>query len=171
MRAEPLQPLLEDRVVHIVLVERLAFRVDERGPGWRLKVHELRQMPEVELHEELRWPRGDLLRRHDAPLQPRLQVFLPGIDLPEESVVQEEVVLPRDVGHVDVGVLLQRQEEMSGLRVHNEPTSDRFRALKELPDTAPTASREWDQGEVVLEGCQETIRPVLHWGLGKAPPR
>src|SRR3989454_8720411 len=123
LQAEPPQPLLEDRVVHIVLVKRLTLRVDERGPGWRLKVHELRQMPEVELHEELRGLRGDLLRRHDASLQLRLQVFLPGIDLPEESVVQEEVVLPRDVGDLDVGVLLQGEEEMSGLRVHDNPTS------------------------------------------------
>src|SRR5467141_3007443 len=117
---ESVQPALEDRVVDVLLFERLALRVDERRPRRRVHVHELRQMPEVELQEVLGGPRGNRIRRDDATLELRLELPLPRRGCSRLPVVQEEVVVLPDLRDADMRVLLQGEEEMGGFRVHNE---------------------------------------------------
>src|SRR2546427_740859 len=55
---ESVQPALEDRIVDVLFLERLALRVDERRPRRRVHVHELREMPEVQLQEVFGGTRG-----------------------------------------------------------------------------------------------------------------
>src|SRR6267378_5053639 len=109
---ESVQPALEDRIVDVLFLERLALRVDERRPRRRVHVHELREMPEVQLQEVFGGPRGDRVRRDDATLELRLKFPLPRRGCSHLPVVEEEVIVLPDLRDVDVGVLLQGEEEM-----------------------------------------------------------
>src|SRR2546422_3058357 len=66
LQAESIEPVLEHRIVDIVLLERLALRMDERRTRRWPQVDELRQMPKIELHQVGRRASGDLFRRDDA---------------------------------------------------------------------------------------------------------
>src|SRR5256885_1288821 len=89
---ESVQPALEDRIVDVLFLERLALRVDERRPRRRVHVHELREMPEVQLQEVFGGPRGDRVRRDDATLELRLEFLLPRRGWFSIPVVEGEVI-------------------------------------------------------------------------------
>ena len=145
--------------------------MDERRPGGRLQVHELWQMPEIELHEELRWLRSDFIGRHDASFQLCLKVLLPRINLPHEPVEQDQVIRPSDIRHIDVRVLSEREQEVGGLRVHHELATHGLRGLEESTDAVDVAPRERDDRELLLERRQEADRVRLHVRLREAAPR
>src|SRR5882672_1204626 len=109
-KVESVEPALEDCVVDVLFLKRLALRVDERRPWRRVHVHEFRQMPEVELQEVLGRPSRKYIRGDDATLELDLEVLLPRRGRPHLPVVQEQIVGSTDLRDADVGVLLQGEE-------------------------------------------------------------
>src|SRR2546425_1287497 len=158
-------------MVDIVLFERLTLRMDERRTGRGPQVDEFGQVPEIELDQVLRRPSCDLFRGHDAILELCLQIFLPGIRFSHEAVEQDQVAGLRYVGDFDVRVLLQRQEEMRGLRVHDELATDSLSRLEERTYPVHVAPRKGDDGELLLQRRQEANGVLLHVGLGQRAPR
>src|SRR2546426_10982983 len=53
LQAETIEPVLQNRIVDIVLFERLALRMDERRTGRGPQVDEFGQVPEIELDKIL----------------------------------------------------------------------------------------------------------------------
>src|SRR6266567_8888881 len=158
LQVEAVEPVLQHRIVHVVLLERLALRVDERGSGGRPEVHELREVPEVELDQELGRPLRHLLRRDHAVPELVLEIVLPRVRLPHLPVVEEEIGLPRDVGDLDVRVFPQGQEQVSGLRIRDELPADRLCGLEERPDAVDVPAGERDEGELVLRQPKQADR-------------
>src|SRR2546430_8800634 len=77
LQAESIEPMLQHGVVDVVLLEWLALGVDERRTRRRPQIHQLGQVPEIELHEVLGRPRRNLFCAHDSILQFRLELSLP----------------------------------------------------------------------------------------------
>src|SRR5256712_4741766 len=124
-------------------------------------------MPKIELHQVVRRPSGDLFRRHDAVLEFRLQLFLPRVRFSHEAVEEDQVVFLGHVGHGNVGVLLQCQEKMHGLRIHNELTSNRLGDLEKGANPVHIAPWERDDRELFFEWREEPDRVRLDIGLGE----
>src|SRR2546426_3680352 len=171
LQAETIEPVLQNRIVDIVLLERLALRMDERRTGRGPQVDEFGQVPDIELDQVLRRPSCDLFRGHDAILELCLQIFLPGIRFSHEAVEQDQVAGLRYVGDFDVRVPLERQEEMRGLRVHDELATDRLSRLEERTYPVHVAPRKGDDCELLLQRREEANGVLLHVGLGQRAPR
>jgi len=90
-RIEESDPVRDRLLDLVVLLDRLALRMDKRAPRDRLYVDQFRHRREVELHDEFVLVFSDVVRRNNAVPELGEEVLLPGLLAMESAVVDEQV--------------------------------------------------------------------------------